>query len=154
MEKLTSADQVYRDRLIRKNRWYGLVVLVLLFSMLFLRFGIQLFELSIQEHGKDFLSGLFSAIILTFVIFIFRNTRIMNNPKMLRKARIESTDERTQNIVLRAQSIATYFLTASLVVASVIGSFFDPLLLKVSSGLLYLFGLIYMVSYFYYRKKM
>ncbi|MGM0213287.1 hypothetical protein [Enterococcus sp. AZ109] len=153
MSKLSKADQHYFNRLKRKNLWYVAAIIFVVLCTLFLYFGTNWLEIKVSNHTVDFLTGMFSTLTILLIVYIIRNRRVMNQPQLLRKQRITVMDERNQEIINRACRLAAYGLNICLILLSVVGSFVHPLMTQLSVGLLYVFVLIYAISYFYYKKK-
>ncbi|EOH96236.1 DUF6442 family protein [Enterococcus pallens] len=153
METLSKADQQYRNRLRRKNLWYGAGIVFVVLCTLFLYVGTNWLEIKVSSHTVDFLTGMFSSLSVILILYIVKNRRVMNNPKLLRKQRIVMTDERNQEIINRAYRLGAHTLIICIIVLSVVGSFVHPLMTQLAVGLLFLFFAAYLIGYLYYRKK-
>lgn len=153
METLSKADQQYRNRLRRKNLWYGAGIVLVVLCTLFLYVGTNWLEIKVSSHTVDFLTGMFSSLSVILILYIVKNRRVMNNPKLLRKQRIVMTDERNQEIINRAYRLGAHTLIICIIVLSVVGSFVHPLMTQLAVGLLFLFFAAYLIGYLYYRKK-
>lgn len=153
METLSKADQQYRNRLRRKNLWYGAGIVLVVLCTLFLYVGTNWLEIKVSNHTVDFLTGMFSSLSVILILYIVKNRRVMNNPKLLRKQRIVMTDERNQEIINRAYRLGAHTLIICIIVLSVVGSFVHPLMTQLAVGLLFLFFAAYLIGYLYYRKK-
>ncbi|MGM0166208.1 hypothetical protein IGI39_001166 [Enterococcus sp. AZ135] len=154
MDELSKLDRDYREILKKKNRYYLVVIILLLICTGILLVGSNWFELKINEHASGFLTGMFSSICLIFALFIFKNHRIMDNPKLLKEYRIARTDERNLEIVSMTLRSSAYVMVVVLLILSVVGSFVSRILMLTASGLLYVFLISYLISYFYFRKKL
>ena len=83
-----------------------------------------------------------------FVIFLFKNRQTMKNPEKLRQERIVKTDERNIEISAKSLQITTFVMVISLAILSIVGSFISRTLMTTASGLLNLFLISYIISYF------
>ncbi|MEO1771050.1 DUF6442 family protein [Candidatus Enterococcus ferrettii] len=153
METLPKADKQYMNRLRRKNLWYLAAIVFVILCTLFLYVGTNWLEIKVSGHTIDFLTGMFSSLTLILVLYIVKNRRTMNDPKLLRKQRIVVMDERNQEIINQAYRLGTYTLIVSIIILSVVGSFVHPLMTQIAVSLLFLFFAAYLIAYLYYRKK-
>ena len=88
------------------------------------------------------------------MIFLFKNRQTMKNPEKLRQERIVKTDERNIEISAKSLQITTFVMVISLAILSIVGSFISRTLMTTASGLLNLFLISYIISYFFYKKKL
>ena len=97
---------------------------------------------------------IFMLICSAIVIFLFKNRQTMKNPEKLRQERIVKTDERNIEISAKSLQITTFVMVISLAILSIVGSFISRTLMTTASGLLNLFLISYIISYFFYKKKL
>ena len=104
--------------------------------------------------SRIFVRILFFALFSICVIFLFKNRQTMKNPEKLRQERIVKTDERNIEISAKSLQITTFVMVISLAILNIVGSFVSRTLMTTASGLLNLFLISYIISYFFYKKKL
>lgn len=154
MEKLSKVDRDYREKLKKKNRISLVSIVFLLICAGILLVGTNWYDLKIDDHALGFLTGFFSSICLAFIVVVFRNHRIMNNPKLLKAHRIARTDERNLEIGSKTLQFSAYIMVIVLVILSTIGSFISRIMALTATGLLYVFLISFLISYLYYKRKL
>lgn len=154
MKELSKLDREYREKLRKKNIGYLAAIIFMLICSAILFIGTKWYELKINDHAVGFLSGFFFSLCSVFVIFLFKNRQTMKNPEKLRQERIVKTDERNIEISAKSLQITTFVMVISLAILSIVGSFISRTLMTTASGLLNLFLISYIVSYFFYKKKL
>ena len=138
MKELSKLDCEYREKLRKKNIGYLAAIIFMLICSTILFIGTKWFELKINDHAVGFLSGFFFSLCSVFVIFLFKNRQTMKNPEKLRQE----------------LQITTFVMVISLAILSIVGSFVSRTLMTTASGLLNLFLISYIISYFFYKKKL
>lgn len=154
MDQLSKIDREYREKLRKLNRTYFASIIFMLTCMAILFLGPRWFDLEINEHASGFLSGLFFSLTAVFVIYIFRNRWIMNDPQRLKQHRIARTDERNIEIIGKSLFVTSYVMIFVFVILAMIGSFVSRLLMYTATGLLYVFLISFLIGYLYFRKKL
>ena len=78
---------------------------------------------------------------------------MLNNDEKLKKSRLNNTDERIQEIRIKAFCVATYVMLGALYATGLIGGLFYSVLVKVLLFIASTFFLAYMIAFKYYNNK-
>lgn len=154
MDQLSKADREYREKLRKLNKWLIAVIGIMIICATILFSGILWYDLEINDHAIGFLAGLFSSLSIISIGKMISNRRIMNNHEKLKQQRIAHYDERNIAIVQRALYISTYVMIFVLFILAMIGSFVSRQMLYIAGGLIYVYLISYLISYFYFKKKL
>lgn len=150
---LSKADREYYEKLRKLNRVYVISFLCILVCLIILFIGINNHQI-IHDRTKGFLSGMFTALIVALIIKFLRNRKIMNDPEKLKQQRIIKTDERNIEIMSKALYVTSYVLIVVLVILSVVGSFISQMMMMMAAGLIYVLLFSFLISYFYFGRKL
>lgn len=153
-KNLSKVDREYREKLRKKNKLYFIAIILMLICLAILLIGTNWYKLKISYHAVGFLSGFFLSGSGVFVVYIYRNHSVISDPDKLKRHRIVRTDERNREIYSKSIQISCYLMTVVLVILSMVGSFVSRSLMLTATGLLYFFFISYLISYFYFRKKL
>ncbi len=102
----------------------------------------------------NFFSGMGAALLGSSGVFTVRLYQTVNDPEKLRKSRIASNDERTQNIVGKARIVSGYVLLLVLYLGGIIGGIFYPVLHTVLAVLVMIYLASYCICYWIFNKRM
>lgn len=143
-------DDNYKKVLQGKNRLYGGMILIGLLSVGSIYFGKS--QLAISDHVQGFYTGMGLALVLVGGIMLFRNCQTLKRPQKIHQERVKNNDERNLMLATKAFHTASTGLLACLYVASLVGIFFEPLIVTVALSLIGLFFIIYLISYRYFKR--
>lgn len=146
-------DEEYKKFLQARSRMLLLLSLfgVLLITAVNLAVSMKIVVLS--DHMAGFFTGAGSGLVGAGLVIFIRNRRIMNNPKLLRKLRIKSSDERNLANANKALRITAFSQFLAGAVLTLFGMLIDPVLTTAGTVLIYLFVIVYAVSYYILDKK-
>lgn len=100
-----------------------------------------------SEHMQSLYCGIGCGMIAGGAMLLIRNYLLLKDEKMLRQARIASSDERNQQISASATKVAVFTLLVGIYLVIIIGALWYPELSFALSALLILFVLAYVVAY-------
>lgn len=109
---------------------------------------------AISKQMLDVYSGLGTGIIVISAALWINNKLILADDVKLKKSRLNSTDERIQEISNRAFKAAGTVLLIALYITGLIGGLFYPVLVQLLLSLLCVFLAAYAAAYKIYEKRM
>lgn len=107
----------------------------------------ELSKIRIADYAQGFYYGVGSALIVASIILIIKNRLLLKDENKLRKARIDSSDERNIEISTSSMKIAVFVLLVAIYFVMLIGGIWYPILTKTLSMLVILFMFVYIVAY-------
>ncbi len=149
-----ATNEEYRTVLKRRNIW--MVILMLAGALIAgsALYAEQAGKTALPEYSIGVYCGFGAGIALAGLILLIRNMILMGNEGKLKQDRLENSDERIREISNRACRSSLAILVLALVVGGMIGGIFEPILVKMMILLVDVFGLSYIGSYNYYKRKM
>lgn len=146
-------DEEYIRYLKAKNKMFmvmGILGAILLISFYAARYVMQV---EITSHAMGFYTGAGGALIAVALVTVVKNQRIMKNKKLVHKMRIKHSDERNVEISSKAFKVGALAQFLAIYVLALIGPFIDSRLSNLAAGLIAVYLLGYVISYFILSKK-
>ncbi len=111
-------------------------------------------DFSMNENISGLYSGLGIGLVFAGIGKYLQHTSWLKNEQSIKAARLKNNDERIVEIGRKAYQMSATLLLIALYFLGLIGGFFEPILILVMGGLVWLFLLSYCVAFFIYSKKM
>jgi hypothetical protein len=132
--------------------------MIFLFGVGCLTLAVSLFakgnnQLSISDMMLGVYTGVGTGLMLAAFFLFVKNLFIIRDDEKLKNSRLENTDERIQDINVRATRIAALVLVFALYAVGLIGGLFYPVLINVTFGMVCLFLFSYLMAYRFYDKS-
>lgn len=146
-------DEEYIRYLKAKNKMFmvmGILGAILLISFYTAQYVMQV---EITSHAMGFYTGAGTAMIVLAIVTIIKNQRITKNKKLVHKMRIKHSDERNIEISSKAFKVGALAQFVAIYILALIGPFIDHRLSNLAAGLISVYLLGYLISYFIFSKK-
>lgn len=148
-----ATNEEYRKVLKRRNVWMMALCLVGILIA-----GITLYaeknqKMALPEYSVGVYCGFGVGLALAGIILFVKNLMLMSNEEKLKQNRLQNTDERLIEISSKACRMALLILLLAITAGGMIGSIFEPILIKAMIFLLDVFFFSYVVAYVYYKRK-
>lgn len=149
-----ATNEEYKEVLKKRNIWIAVLALtgVLIAGSAFLAHQSQTAALPDQALGVycGFGTGIFLAGILLFM----KNIILLHNEEKLKQSRLESADERLDEINKKAARATLMIMMFVITAAGMIFGIFEPVLFKAVIFVIDMFLFSYIIAFVYYKKKM
>lgn len=146
-------NEEYREYLKRKDRsmrWIPLVGILLLI----LGVAGELLELPIDDYMLGIYFGVGTGLIVASIALSFKHRRIMMDEEKLKKARLQVSDERIQEISKKSFRLAAGIMILAMYAIMLVGGLFYPVLAKLLALLMCMFLVAYCICYSVFEKRM
>lgn len=142
-----TSNEEYKKHLKKRNyKLAGLFVLgIVTFVVAIL--AQYVWKVSVSENIMSTYMGVGSGLIAASVILFVKNTILLKDEERMKKARIESSDERNQYISAKATKIALGVLLIGIYFVMLIGGLWNSILAEIMSLLICLFVVVYCIAY-------
>lgn len=107
-----------------------------------------------SDFMRGFQAGMVLALLICSILSLISTILTCRNPKKLRKAYVEETDERTQLISRKAFSAVGWALFFVLPPAVITASFFSSAVYLTLLAVMLFFIVVLMISLVYYKRKL
>lgn len=141
--------KVIKGRMMRMLFLFGIGCLTLAVSLL----AKGNHDLTISDQMLGVYTGVGTGLMFAALCLFIKNLFIIRDEEKLKNNRLENTDERIQDINVRATRIAALVLVFALYAIGLIGGLFYPVLINITFGMVCLFLLSYLVAYRFYDKS-
>ncbi len=111
-------------------------------------------EVTINERMLGFYAGVGTGFLLGAIVLLIKDAILLRNEEKLKNSRLECSDERNQEISNKAIKIAMAVMLFAIYGVVLIGGLYYPILVKIMSGIIFLFLLAYMGAYQFYKRRM
>lgn len=111
-------------------------------------------EVTISERMLGVYTGIGTGLMIASVILWIKNKILLGDDGKLKRSRLSHTDERIQEINMKAFKVATIILILALYAVGLIGGLFYPILVELILCLVGVFLLAYVIAYKGYEKRM
>lgn len=108
----------------------------------------------LPEYMLGVYAGVGTGLALGGLILLVRNLMLLKDEKKLKESRLENSDERLAEISNHALKSALGVLMLAILVVSMIGGIFYPVLVKMLLFILLFFMLSYITAFRIYERKM
>lgn len=148
--------ETYRKHLLTETvlLGFGAVVLIAMQVLAWCRVIVPL----AGEHWADFWNGMIAGasfgLMLLFIIGVVVNIRALRNEERLKKLYAKENDERTAEIVRRAQSFGMRVSTCLMLVAGLVLGYFDMGMSIVCICCAFIQSVITILAKFYWHRSM
>lgn len=149
-----STNEEYKEYLRKKDksmRWI-IVVGLLLAALVFM--GEYMWNIEVDDYILGVYAGLGCGLIVAGIVLSVKQRRIMKDEKRLKKARLEASDERIQEIAKSAFRMAAWIMIIAMYAISLIGGLWYPILTKILLVMVCVFVVAYWICYRIYERKM
>lgn len=147
-------DEDYRKCLEKKRILYAVLFLLGVITEGVFLMARKSMETKLPDFMLGFYEGIGAGLIGIAVILFIRNRRILHSQELLHKSRIKNTDERNLQIAGKAMRISIVILLIAIYLVMLIVGLWNPIMTQIMAGLVYLFLIVYCVSYWIISKKM
>ena len=132
----------------RKKLFMGMIAVGVLIS------GLSFVFLNPESHSGSYASGFGVGLIFIGVILSFKNKQMLDNKEKMEKHKREEFDER--NIAINNQALITALqvFIMLLVFLTVVTAFVKPAYSVLLGFLISTYLIFYLISYYYYQRKM
>lgn len=152
--KTFTTNDEYREYVKKKDksmRWI-IVAGILLAALGFL--GEHMWTVAVDDYMLGVYSGVGCGLIVAGIALGIRHRRLMKDEERLKKARLEASDERVQEIGKCAFRMAAWIMIIAMYALSLIGGLWYPILPKILLVMVCVFLVAYAVCYRVYEKRM
>lgn len=152
--KTFTTNEEYKEYLRKKDksmRWI-IVVGILLAVLGFM--GEYMGTVAVDDYMLGVYSGVGCGLIVARILLGIKHRRLMKDEARLKKARLEASDERIQEIGKSAFRMAAWIMIIAMYAISLIGGLWYPILSKILLVMVCVFLLAYVICYRIYEKKM
>ncbi len=111
-------------------------------------------NVTIEERMLGFYTGVGTGLFAGAIIMLIKDAILLRNEEKLKESRLNNTDERNQEISNKAVKFSVAVILFALYAVALIGGLYYPVLVKIMSGMIFLFLLAYMGSYQFYNRRM
>lgn len=108
----------------------------------------------ISDFIRGFQSGVFTGLLLVFLIFIVKYRKSMKSDEALKKLYIEENDERGQLIGYKVSVFTTVAMLILLALSTVVAGFFNEIIFFTLLGNLGVFLIIFCAFTVYFKKTL
>ena len=148
-----STNEEYK-KCIKKRIAYFIGAIILGVITLIVTFlGNEIFGVSISEKMLGVYTGFGTGLIFAGAILLIKNILLLKNEEKLRKSRIANTDERNNEISLKATRVALGVMLVAMYLVALIGGLWYPELMEILLILICVFLLAYLAAYKYISRK-
>lgn len=156
---------MFRNSSITTNEEFKKVIKVRMTRMFFM-FGVGCLTIAVSLIAKDnqivnlsnhmlsVYTGMGTGLIAAAAALWIKNFFVLRNDEMLKKKRLESTDERIMENSMKAFRLAGMALLVALYGVGLIGGLFYPVLVNVLFALVSFFLLVYIIAYKVFDRTM
>ncbi|MDH6363301.1 putative membrane protein AbrB (regulator of aidB expression) [Enterococcus sp. PF1-24] len=147
-------DEEFKQQLKKRIRLYLLICLLggILWLSIFL--ASEVLKIEMPAHATDFSFGTAGGMVGAGLALALKTYRISKNPKLLRKQRIQTNDERNHEIASKAVRMAGFCQFLAIYAMALIGPYINQMLSYVASGLIGIYMISYCIFYFIYNRKL
>lgn len=146
-------NEEFRKELKRKNIMLGILAVLGLLT-LGTAFWAHRYQVFVAEHTLGFYTGAGTGILVGTLFLLFRNIYIAKDETRLKNERLKNSDERIQEITMRAFRTASAAMLIAAYLICLIGGLFEPVLYKVLGMLAAVLMIGYIISYHYLNTRM
>lgn len=147
-------NEEYKKELERKNIWKMVLILAGCLITVTAFYAEKMQKTALSEEVLGVYAGFGTGIALAGVILLVRSVILIRNEEKLKQARLENADERLNEIRSKAANVTCLILLLVICAGGMIGSIFEPVLIKATIFLIDVFVLSYIAAFSYYKKKM
>lgn len=147
-------NEEYREVLKKRNICKMALVLagILIAGTAF--YAEQMQKTTLSEEVIGVYCGFGVGIAVAGIVLLIKSIILMGNEEKLKQERLENADERLAQIRHKAAHITLIIMLLVIVGGGMIGSIFEPVLIKAMIFLIDVFALSYIASFNYYKKRM
>ena len=152
--KSFATNEEYKEYLIKRDksmRWIVLVGIILA-ALGFL--GEFMWTVAVDDYMLGVYAGVGCGLIAAGIGISFRHRRMMKDEAKLKKARLEASDERIQEISKKAFRMAAWIMIVAMYAISLVGGLWYPILAKILFIMVCIFLVAYVACYRIFEKKM
>lgn len=118
-------------------------------------FGAAAKEIAaLPEHMLNVYCGAGTGLAAAGLVLFIKNLLLLKQEEKLTQERLKNADERLQQVGNKALRIGVMTMMLTFYTVALIGGIFYPVLVKVLLIVMSVFLAVYMLSYWYYEKKM
>lgn len=111
-------------------------------------------EVAISEQMLGVYAGMGTGLLVGGIVVWLKDAILLRNEEKLKNSRLECADERNQEISNKAVKFGVTVMLFAIYAITLIGGLYYPVLVKLMSGLIFLFLLAYMGAYQFYKNRM
>lgn len=118
-------------------------------------FGAAAKEIAaLPEHMLNVYCGAGTGLAAAGLVLFIKNLLLLKQEEKLTQERLKNADERLQQVGNKALRMGVMAMMITFYTVALIGGIFYPVLVKVLLIVMSVFLAVYMLSYWYYEKKM
>lgn len=152
--KTFATNDEYREYLRKKDKSMRWIVVVGILLAVIGFWGEYKWTSVVDDYMLGVYAGVGCGLIIAGIMLGLKHRRIMKDEVRLKKARLEASDERVQEIGKCAFRMAAWIMIIAMYAISLIGGLWYPILTKILLVMVCVFLLAYMICYRVYEKKM
>jgi polyferredoxin len=114
----------------------------------------NIWEVAISKQMLGVYTGLGIGLTVGGFILLIKDAWLLRSEERLKNSRLECADERNHEISNKSVKFAVTVILFAIYAIALIGGLFYPVLVRLMSGLIFLFLLAYMGSYQFYKNRM
>lgn len=109
---------------------------------------------ALPEHMLNVYCGAGTGLAAAGLVLFIKNLLLLKQEEKLTQERLKNADERLQQVGNKALRMGVMAMMITFYTVALIGGIFYPVLVKVLLIVMSVFLAVYMLSYWYYEKKM